>query len=248
MRRLVIALIGAGVVLLGSLLLQNGNASVFDKKTILTFNQAVQIPGMVLDPGTYVLKRTDPWLNPKVVSFLDSEERHMIATVFALPVERQTPTSEPEIHFAETRGGTPPALKRWFYPGDLTGAEFVYPKESTVLASVSVEQPPITYREETFQTEGEIAQVRPSEEPMPRAEEAAPSSEQPAQVETEQEFRAEEEQGLAPGAEEEQGLAPAAEPEPAMPQTAGILPLLVLAGGAAFGIGAALKAPSKQRR
>ena len=247
MRSFVITIL-AGLALWGLVLQHNSNASVFDKKTIWTFNEAVQIPGMVLNPGTYVMTLPVPMTNLNVVRFLDASEKHVYATVFAIPVERQRPTSEPEITFAEARGGAPRAIKTLFYPGELTGAEFIYPKESTVLAaSVSqqtVEQPVVGMEDEGVIEEQGLA---PRSEPEPQSLETQPAP-QPSET-----YRSEGEIAQArPPAQEPMLTAPEAATEtqeaPSMPETAGNLPLLLLLGGMAFAVGTAFKkAPWKQR-
>ena len=45
-----------GVVILGLAFVGQVRASESDQKTIVTFNQPVEIPGKVLTPGTYVFK------------------------------------------------------------------------------------------------------------------------------------------------------------------------------------------------
>jgi hypothetical protein len=62
-----------------------------------------------------------------------------------MPTERQEPTDDTAITFAEQSGGNPEALLKWFYPGRLTGHEFAYSnrqekelaqdKQQTVVAS-----------------------------------------------------------------------------------------------------------------
>src|SRR5713226_8304346 len=113
----------AGLVLLGLVLPANSKASEFDKKTILTFSEPVQIPGAVLGAGTYVVQRAIPGGNPDIVRFLSSDERRIYATVLTIPAERGTPPDKPEVTFAETRSGSPQALKKWWYPGETTGEE-----------------------------------------------------------------------------------------------------------------------------
>jgi hypothetical protein len=123
-------------VMMGGLVLSPaGNASEWDKKTILTFRDQVQVPGAVLDPGTYVIRRTNPGGNPDIVSFMSKDEMHVYATAKAIPTERPNPADRPMVTFAETRTGQPEALKKWYYPGDLTGEEFIYPKNQGVLMS-----------------------------------------------------------------------------------------------------------------
>ncbi len=58
----------------------NVHASVSDQKTIVTFNQPVDIPGKVLTPGTYVFKLLDAAGSRDVVQVLDKNETKVIAT------------------------------------------------------------------------------------------------------------------------------------------------------------------------
>src|SRR4051812_41417435 len=123
-------------IMMGGLVLSPaGNASEWDKKTILTFRDQVQVPGAILDAGTYVIRRTNPGGNPDIVSFLSKDEMRVYATAKAIPTERPRPADKPMVTFAETRTGQPEALKKWYYPGDVTGEEFIYPKNQGVLMS-----------------------------------------------------------------------------------------------------------------
>jgi hypothetical protein len=159
----------AGLLLYAFVLLPCSNASEFDKKTILTFNESVQIPGTVLEPGTYVVKRADPMANPDVVRFFNTDETRLYATVLAIPVERPAPMDSPSVSFAEIGGSSTQALRTWFYPGELTGAEFIYPKGSRVMMA---------------STSGELA-TRPSSAPtVESAEPTASTPESQAVAET----------------------------------------------------------------
>src|SRR5881628_672267 len=100
-----------------------------DKKTTVTFSGPVEIPGRVLPAGTYVFKRLD--LNdPNVVEILSADEMHLAAIVLGIPASRRDVTDKTVIELREPRAaGAPPAIRDWFYPGDLEGVAFVYPKK-----------------------------------------------------------------------------------------------------------------------
>ncbi len=102
-------------------------ADEWDKQTILTINQPIRIPGMVLVPGTYVFKLADLKGDRNVVQVFN-EKRDLLTTLFAIPNRRMEPTDKTELEFWETPAGSPIALRSWFYPGDLRGFEFYYPK------------------------------------------------------------------------------------------------------------------------
>ena len=57
------------------------------------------------------------------------DQRDLLATVPAIPAYRLTPSDETLITFEERPSGSPEAVKRWFYPGDLAGVAFVYPED-----------------------------------------------------------------------------------------------------------------------
>ena len=48
------------------------------------------------------------------------------ATLLAVPAYRQKATNDTEIEFAERQHQKPEALLKWYYPGRLTGHEFLY--------------------------------------------------------------------------------------------------------------------------
>ena len=101
-------------------------ASELDKKTIVTFNQPVEIPNQVLPAGTYVFKMVDPELSQNVVEILNKDESKVIATLLTAPGSRNTNSDESTFELEERAQGAPMALKYWFYPGYTTGQEFLY--------------------------------------------------------------------------------------------------------------------------
>jgi hypothetical protein len=99
----------------------------WDKKTILTFSAPVEVPGRVLPAGTYVFKLLDSPSDRHIVQIYDKDETHLIANVLAVPDERLEPRGKTVITFEERAGGSPEAVRAWFYPGNTFGQEFVYP-------------------------------------------------------------------------------------------------------------------------
>jgi hypothetical protein len=106
-----------------------------DKKTIVTTNVPLEIPGKVLMPGTYVFKLLDSSSNRNIVQVFDEDQKQLHATILAVPNYRLNPPDKPLILFEERPSGTPMAVKAWFYPNDSYGQEFVYPnKQATAIA------------------------------------------------------------------------------------------------------------------
>src|SRR6266481_3188862 len=102
-------------------------ADEWNKKTIVTFNGPVEIPGRVLLPGTYTFQLLDSESDRSVVQIFDKDGK-LVATVIAVPDYRLTPPDQPIIKFEQIAKEAPPAIRAWFYPGDSYGLEFVYPK------------------------------------------------------------------------------------------------------------------------
>jgi hypothetical protein len=113
-----------------------GHADEYDQSTALTFSAPIQIPGQkVLPAGTYLFKLADLVSDRNVVQIFNSEGTRLYATVLAIPTERQEPTGDTTLILAEQGPGRPDGLLTWFYPGRLTGHEFVYSaREEEVLA------------------------------------------------------------------------------------------------------------------
>lgn len=134
------------VGMLGLAVLPVTRADVWNKKTILTVNEAIQVPGAVLQPGTYVMKLMDSIANRHVVQVFNEDQSKLITTVLALPNYRLQPTGDSRFTFWETVAGEPKPMRSWFYPGDNFGQEFAYPKsKATVIARSSGESVPTTY-------------------------------------------------------------------------------------------------------
>jgi cobalamin biosynthesis Mg chelatase CobN len=53
----------------------------------------------------------------------------------------------------ETASGTPAAIKTWWYPGERTGYEFIYPKEQARRLATAASQPVLTTDAQTTTTE-----------------------------------------------------------------------------------------------
>ena len=111
--------------LAGGVAAQETNTS---ERTFLTFSGAVEMPGVTLQPGTYVFKLADtPTRN--VVQVWDREEKNMVGHWLFVQAERPQVSGETVVMFKETREGTTPAVQYWYFPGERIGKEFLYPKD-----------------------------------------------------------------------------------------------------------------------
>lgn len=116
-------------LLAGTAILPLVKADEWNKETTVTFSAPVAIPGQVLAPGRYVFKLADSQTDRHIVQIFTEDQRDLLATVPAIPAYRLTPSDETLITFEERPSGSPEAVKRWFYPGDLAGVAFVYPED-----------------------------------------------------------------------------------------------------------------------
>ena len=105
------------------------HADQADQATRVTFSQPVRIPGRVLPAGTYVFVLPDEANDHFQVRIFNADRSMLVATLFTIGVERSKPTDNTVFGFAERGSAQPEAIVTWFYPGETTGHEFVYPKQ-----------------------------------------------------------------------------------------------------------------------
>jgi hypothetical protein len=150
--------------------------TAFNKRTVVTFTQPVEIPGQVLPSGTYTIELYESFGNRHIVRIYNADRSKLIATVLAIPNQRLTPTEDNVMKFSERPGNAPDALKAWFYPGENSGQEFVYPKARAVeLAQVTHESIPAVESEpatvEEFKSEPIVEETpERTEVPIPTQE------------------------------------------------------------------------------
>jgi len=150
-----------GIALAIGAITSPARADLWDKKTILTVNETIQVRDTVLEPGQYVLKLLNSQSDRHIVQIFNRDQTHIINTVLAIPRERLQPTDKTAFTFWETPPGNVRALRTWFYPGDNYGQEFPYPKH---LQQVAMLMPPAS---------------APAPEPAPIASSPEPAPEEP---------------------------------------------------------------------
>jgi len=133
-----IVLIGVAVSALGFAAVPDARADTWNKKTVITFSQPVEVAGNVLPAGTYTFQLMDSLTDRHIVQIFNADGTKLIATVLSIPDHRLTSTDETVIKFREVPAGTLQAVRAWFYPGNKVGEEFIYPKaRALMLAKVS---------------------------------------------------------------------------------------------------------------
>jgi LPXTG-motif cell wall-anchored protein len=220
MTRFVVAM--ASVGLLGVALSSSARADEWNKKTVMTVSEPIQVPNKVLPAGTYVIKRLDSPSDRHIVQIFDASETHLQTTILAIPNYRIQPTGKTVFTFWETPPGQPKALRAWFYPGDNFGQEFAYPKSAAVQIAAVAHQPvPTTETTQAAELpQAEVTQTQP--EPQEVAQATPPP---------------------APVAEPAPAPEPAPVPAPQeLPKTGSPYPLIGLAGLLSLGLFALVRA------
>jgi hypothetical protein len=103
-----------------------------DRSTIVTIDAPVSLPGIVLPAGSYLFRLADTQASRNVVQIFDKDRSKIFATLIAVSAERNQPSGEAVITFRETPANEPPALRYWYYAGEKSGQEFVYPKDQAM--------------------------------------------------------------------------------------------------------------------
>jgi hypothetical protein len=241
----------ASCLTLASLSVVPALADTWNKKTIITISEAVQVPGAILQPGKYVMKLMDSQADRHIVQIFNEREDQLQTTILAIPNYRLQPTGKTEFQWWETPAGQPKAMRAWFYPGDNFGQEFAYPKSTAVqiasnsstattvptvsgedLSKATVSSVDKSGAESELNKETYTAQTAPAPAPAPevaqnRTPEPAPQAVEPA-----------------PAPAPDTGTR--ARTEDTLPKTASPFPLAGLAGFFALGTSVALRAIAKR--
>jgi len=107
-------------------------ADEFNRQTFLTFSGPVSLPGIVLPAGTYTFQIANPESGSRVIQVTDKDRKKIQGFFMAIPSTLTEIPNQPVVKFAERPEGSPEAIKAWFYPGERTGYEFVYPRSQAV--------------------------------------------------------------------------------------------------------------------
>jgi hypothetical protein len=106
--------------------------TVQDRTTFVTFSGPVSIPGKTLPAGTYTFRLADTQSDRHIVQIMEKDGGNLIATLLAVPADRNEADGDPVVTFKETPSDHPPAVRYWYYAGERAGNEFVYPKSQAM--------------------------------------------------------------------------------------------------------------------
>lgn len=230
--------------LLSAAFTPSAKADEWNKKTTVTFSGPVEIPGVhlkgwgVLPAGTYVFKLLDSRSDRHVVEIFNADESVIYATILAIPNYRLKPTDKTVITFNEGIAGRPEAIRAWFYPGSLSGEEFVYPKARAMEVAAATKTPVLFTPQEM---PAEVVTPIQADAPVVAQLQQAPVM---AAKPTGEVVEVVEITGPPPA--ELQATAPAQVPAKSLPATASELPLIALCG--LLSLGGALAIRSMRNR
>jgi hypothetical protein len=100
----------------------------WNKKSTLHSDRSIEFPGIVLEPGTYIIRVKESTETRAIVEICNQDESQVLATVRATSDHEARPDDNSEFIFFNTPPDNPEPVRTWFYSGDLIGWEFVYPK------------------------------------------------------------------------------------------------------------------------
>lgn len=212
---------------------------VWNKKTIVSFPEPVELPGRVTLPtGSYVMKLLDSPSNRHIVQVLNRDENRVFATILAIPAQRMEPAEKTIITFYETPSGNPSFIRNWFYPGDTIGQEFAYPKDRAMyIARAARTNVPIAPAEpdspvsSAVNPEDKETGISGAEDgaPFEAADDAAPAPDQPASPEQASKTQQPSSEQTKPKLQALPEAQPVEEAEK-LPATASMAPYLALGG------------------
>lgn len=207
-----------------------------EKKSTLTISTPLEVPGAILDPGTYVVKLVDTESNRNIVTITSVDEKKIYATTICTPHVAAEDPRHTTFMFYSVPEGANKVLRTWYAPNDRYGQDFVYPADrAAALRQVTNADVPAMTAEQSSALANRpapVAVVSDAEPPKP----IPPPPPAPA-VET----------APAPApamAEAAPPPAPAtmtADASEALPKTASKTPLVLAAGVLALGVASGLR-------
>jgi len=142
------------------------HAQPSDKRTYFTFSRPITLPGVTLPAGKYMFRLADDTTTRKVIQVMSADGTKPYAMLLTINNERRDPAKDAEVAFLETASRTPSAVKAWWYPGERTGYEFIYPRAQARELARTTGASVLTTKADTSKTEetrsGELTHVNSS--------------------------------------------------------------------------------------
>ena len=111
-------------------------ASPASPSTDFTLSSSSHIPGATLQPGTYSIRVVNR-LSDRVILKVDAANGTLHSTFIGIPNDKiEKPAASGPVKWTNSPDGTP-YIKGWYFPGNSTVVEFVYPKAEAVAIATS---------------------------------------------------------------------------------------------------------------
>ena len=123
------------------------HADEWNKLTYLTFSGPVNMPGITLPAGTYRFELADPDSSRRVVRVSDKDGSKSYGMFLSISDQKLEPSDKPLVMFKEMPAGAPQAVQAWFYPGETTGYEFVYPHDQALKIAKATHERVLTMKD-----------------------------------------------------------------------------------------------------
>ncbi len=120
-----IAIISLAVVLSAGLFVSPARADSSNEEVHFKVNQPVEIPGRVLDPGTYDVRLLG--FGSHVAGVWSPDGSRFYGLVETEPTLRMRRLGRVKVDLSKSGYAAPDRIKDWFYPGDEYGNRLVYP-------------------------------------------------------------------------------------------------------------------------
>jgi hypothetical protein len=117
---------------LGSAVQEQPYSNEWNKKSTLRSDRPLEFPGIVLEPGTYIIRLKESTETRAVVEICNQDESQVLGTVRATADHEARPDDNSEFVFFSGPPDKPEPVRTWFYSGDQIGWEFVYPKARAI--------------------------------------------------------------------------------------------------------------------
>jgi hypothetical protein len=117
-----------GLLLLGGMLAPRARADADNKEIVFSVNHPVQTPTTVLAPGQYDLKLLGD--GSSIAGLWRADGSHFYGFFDTIPVDRTHASAKTRVVLADSGKNSPKRVEEWFYPGDKTGNELLYPAKN----------------------------------------------------------------------------------------------------------------------
>ena len=155
------------------------SAQPADNRTTFTFSGPVTMPGITLPAGEYLIPTRQSGYEPQRHTGLERRRHEAVRAVLCAAGRaiRAHVHARSPVH--GNAGGKPVAIRTWWYPGNRTGYEFIYPKGQARTLARSASESVLTTQAQTTRTEetntGDLSRIASGGQETPVSAGATPA-------------------------------------------------------------------------